>query len=223
MLHTAPSGEQPPTSAPFSTDRVVAVVLAAGASSRMGRPKSLLDFDGRPCLPVVLGACAAGGLQRVIVVTGPAADAVRAQAGHPGLATTLAINERPERGMLTSLQAGLRALPAGATGFLIFPVDFALAPAAEIRRLCEAFSRRLPTQRIFVPSFNRRRGHPVLLDAALAPELLALNETETASARVVMAAHEQEIVHIDAEDDRVLMDMDTPEDYELCLERYRCV
>jgi molybdenum cofactor cytidylyltransferase len=214
-------GERPhaPEMTGHSTATPVAVVLAAGASSRMGRPKALLDFDGRPCLAVVLSSCAAAGLQRVVVVTAPAGEAVRAAAVHPGLAITPTVNPTPERGMLSSLQEGLRALPADAAAFLIFPVDFPLAPAAEIRALCAAFAGRRAGQRIFVPSFAHRRGHPGLLDSALAPELLALDPT--ASARVVMQAHAAEIVHLQAADDRVLMDMDTPEDYQRCLARYR--
>jgi len=197
----------------------VAVVLAAGASSRMGRPKALLDFDGRPCLEVVLASCAGAGLQRVVVVTAPAAEAVRAAATTAGLGVTLVVNPAPERGMLSSLQEGLGALPDDAAAFLIFPVDFPLAPPALIRRLCQAFAGRGTGQRIFVPSFAMRRGHPVLLDRALAPELLALDPI--ASARLVLQAHAAEIVHVEADDDRVLMDMDTPEDYQRCLARYR--
>jgi CTP:molybdopterin cytidylyltransferase MocA len=195
----------------------VAVVLAAGASSRMGRPKALLDFHGRTCVEVVFASCAGGGLRRVVLVTAAGGDAVRAAV--PPAMVTHAINPHPEHGMLTSLQAGLRALPDGAPAFLIFPVDFPLAPAADIRALCAAFAARRPGQRIFVPSFAHRRGHPVLLDAGLAAELLAL--PPEASARQVMAAHAAEIVYLAASDDRVLMDMDTPEDYQRCLARYR--
>jgi nicotine blue oxidoreductase len=201
-----------------STHEVVALVLAAGASSRMGRPKALLDFDGRCCLELVLAACAAG-VQRVIVVTAPGGEAVRARAGAPGLAITLAENPHPERGMLTSLQAGLAVLPEDARAFLIFPVDFPLSPGPEVARLCQAYRQRGPDQTIFIPSFARRRGHPVLVDATLAPEFLAIPETGTA--RQVMTAHAAEIVHLEAGDDRVLMDMDTPEDYARCLGRFR--
>jgi molybdenum cofactor cytidylyltransferase len=196
-------------------DRVVAVVLAAGASSRMGRPKALLDFDGTPCVGRVLAACREAGVSEVVVVTGPAGGDVRALCA----GTTEAINPQPERGMLSSLQAGLRALPALATGFLIFPVDFPVVPAGEVRRLLEAFGRRASGQRLFIPSFDRRRGHPVLIEAGLAPELLALDPGSTA--RAVIAAHEGEIVYTEAADDRVLLDMDTPEDYQRCLERSR--
>jgi molybdenum cofactor cytidylyltransferase len=187
----------------------------------MGQPKALLDFGGRTCLEVVLAASAEGGVTRAVVVTSPAAEAVRARASWPGVAITQAINPVPERGMLSSLQAGLRALPPGTAAFLIFPVDFPLAPAAEIRRLCAAHAGRTAGQLIFVPSHALRRGHPVLVDVALAPEFLAL--PETASARQVMAARPEAIVHLETDDDRVLMDMDTPDDYRRCVARYTAV
>jgi molybdenum cofactor cytidylyltransferase len=195
-------------------DRVVALVLAAGASSRMGRPKALLDFDGTSCVARVVGVCRQAGVSEVVLVTAPGGAEVRAAC--PG--TIEAINERPERGMLSSLQAGLERLPAAA-GFLIFPVDFPVVPAEEVRRLIEAFRRRGAGQRIFIPSFDRRRGHPVLVQMDLAPEFLAL--PAESSARAVMTAHETEITYVEASDDRVLLDMDTPEDYRRCLERSR--
>jgi molybdenum cofactor cytidylyltransferase len=219
MLHMARAGGQPPMDAHVPTREVVALVLAAGASSRMGRPKALLDFDGRCCLELVLAACAEGGVRHAVVVTAPGGEGVRARAAASGLAVTLALNPHPERGMLSSLQAGLAALPPEARAFLIFPVDFPLSPGREVARLCQAYQARGQGQRIFIPSFARRRGHPVLVDAALAPEFLAIPPTGTA--REVMTAHAGAIVHLDAADDRVLMDMDTPEDYQRCLARFR--
>jgi CTP:molybdopterin cytidylyltransferase MocA len=197
---------------------IVAVVLAAGASSRMGRPKALLDFDGTTCIALVLTACREGGVASAVVVTSPEGPDLLPQ-GAGALPVVTAVNEHPERGMLSSLQAGLRRLPTAAAGFLLFPVDFPIVPAAEVRRLTAGFAARRPGQRIFIPSFERRRGHPVLLDAALAAELLALGEDATA--RAVMTAHDGEIAYVEAADERVLMDMDTPENYQRCLERYR--
>jgi molybdenum cofactor cytidylyltransferase len=204
MLHMAPWSEQSPTSGSPMARRVVAVVLASGASSRMGTPKALLDFDGTSCLELVLRAC---GPRPVVLVTAPEADAIRARAG----AVTHSVNPHPERGMLSSLQAGLAALPSWADAFLLFPVDYPLVPAAEVDRLCAA--RGL----IVAPSHQRRRGHPVLLDRRLVPELLAATD----SARSVIDAHQHEIVYIETGDERVLMDMDTPDDYRKCLTRHR--
>jgi CTP:molybdopterin cytidylyltransferase MocA len=196
-------------------ERIVAVVLAAGASSRMGRPKALLDFDGQSCVARVVASCRQAAVETVVLVSSPDGSAVRSEV--PGAIE--AINERPERGMLSSLQAGLRKLPAEATGFLIYPVDYPVVPADEVRRLLDAFAARAEGQRIFIPSFDHRRGHPVLVEATLAGELLALDVTS--SARAVITAHAGEITHVAAADDRVLMDMDTPEDYRRCLERAR--
>jgi len=196
-----------------AADRIAAVVLAAGASSRMGRPKALLDFDGLTCVARVVDTCRQAGVSQVVLVTSPAGAEVRAQCA----GSIEAINPQPERGMLSSLQTGLLKLPAGVSGFLIYPVDYPIVPPEEVRRLLAAFADQ--AGRIFIPSFDRRRGHPVLVEAELAGEFLALDPTS--SARAVMAAHDAEITHVAAADDRVLMDMDTPEDYRRCLERSR--
>jgi molybdenum cofactor cytidylyltransferase len=198
-----------------AADRIAAVVLAAGASSRMGRPKALLDFDGQTCVARVVDTCRQAGVSEVVLVTSPGGAEVRAQCA----GAIEAVNPQPERGMLSSLQEGLRMLPVGLSGFLIYPVDYPIVPPEEVRRLIAAFGARQTGQRIFVPSFQRRRGHPVLVEAALAGEFLALDLGS--SARAVMAAHDGEIAHVEAADDRVLMDMDTPEDYRRCLERSR--
>jgi molybdenum cofactor cytidylyltransferase len=193
---------------------IVAVVLAAGASSRMGRPKALLDFDGVPAIGLVLRTCAEGGAAAAVVVTAPAGEAIRQACAGAPLPVIEALNPQPDRGMLSSLQAGLRALPANAAGFLLFPVDYPIVPAAEVRRLMAA-----PPAPIVVPSHEGRRGHPALIDVALVPELLALPPDQ--SARAVMTAHARETAYVITADDRVLLDMDTPDDYARCLARQR--
>src|SRR5881394_2425348 len=180
----------------------VPIVLCAGASSRMGQPKELLDFHGRTSLELVLEACREGGLGTPLVVTrAERAEALEARLASRQPRPTVVINARPELGQTSSLRAGLLALPLAATAFLIYPVDFPLVTGADVRRLSARFE--AGGARVVVPSFDRRRGHPVVADVAVAAELLALGDGE--SAREVMNAHRDATAYVDFDDDRVLM------------------
>lgn len=197
--------------------RLTPLVLAAGASSRMGRSKALLDFGGRPLVARVMDVCAHAGLGVPVVVVPPRAPALRAAIAAAGPAV-LVENPFADAGQSSSLRVGVGALPADAQGFLLFPVDHPLVRVAEIRRLLARAERRSPGETIIIPSFARRRGHPVIVAAELATELIAL--PPGASARAVLDADPQRIAYVEMEDDRVLVDMDTPEDYERCLRRF---
>ncbi len=190
---------------------MIPIILAAGASTRMGRSKALLDFDGRTALERVLETYA--GLAPVVVL-GPDHADVRARVDLSGI--RVALNPDPASGQTESLKAGLRLLPAG-EDFLFQPVDFVLIRPAELRRLIEAF--RDPAVSVCVPSHARRRGHPVLCRAPIADELLAL--PAGASAREVLFAHSDRVRHVEEPSPRVVMDMDTPADYARCLEVFR--
>jgi molybdenum cofactor cytidylyltransferase len=202
----------------------VPLVLCAGASSRMGQPKELLEFQGLTCLEVVLEVCARAGCDTPIVVTrGEREAAIRALLDRRSLPIRVVVNPSPERGQTSSLRVGLGALPAGARAFLVYPVDHPLIRAADVTRLCEVFTSPpatpSPTPSLIVaPSFAQRRGHPVVVDAALAPAVLALPPDQPARAVLSDPARTR---FVDFDDDRVLEDMDTPEAYARCLARYR--
>jgi molybdenum cofactor cytidylyltransferase len=204
---------------------LVPLVLAAGASSRMGRPKELLEFQGVSCLEVVLAACARARLARPIVVTRkdrvPLLEARLAGLPEP---PTLVVNPAPERGQRSSLRSGLERLSPAARGFLIYPVDHPLVTAGDLALLIEAFA--APSNLtdgeppdVVAPSFDHRRGHPVLVSARLVPALLALGPGD--SPRTILSAPSTVACYVDFDDDRVLRDMDTPEAYAECLARYR--
>lgn len=204
---------------------LVPLVLAAGASSRMGRPKELLQFQGLSCLQVVLAACEKAGLARPIVVTRkerlPLLEAHLTALSTP---PTFVVNPAPERGQGSSLRSGLERLSSAARGFLIYPVDHPLVTAADLARLIEAFADAAnltdgEPPDVVVPSFNHRRGHPVLVNARLGPALLALGGDQ--SPREVLSAPTARVCYVEFDDDRVLRDMDTPEAYAECLARYR--
>jgi CTP:molybdopterin cytidylyltransferase MocA len=192
---------------------IVPIILAGGASSRMGRPKALLEFDGKTCLELALEAMA--GLEPPIVVLGPGAEEIRRRVN---LAGPVAINPVVESGQTESLKAGLRLLDPAAEGFLFQPVDYPLVTRREVARLLEA-GRAEPSKSIFIPSHRMRRGHPVLCRRPVADELLAL--PPGIPARAAIGARPERIAHVLFEEAYILMDMDTPEDYAERLAAYR--
>lgn len=191
---------------------VAPLILAAGASRRMGRPKALLDFDGTPAIRLVLAACTGPDLLPAIVVLGADAETVM-RAVPRGV--RILVNPDPDRGRTSSVKLAVQAADPKAEAFLIFPVDVPLVPQAVVARLLEARGR----APIVVPSHDRRRGHPVLVDASLRDEILRLGDDEPL--REVFHKRPESVLHVNAGTPAVLMDMDTPEDYARALESFR--
>jgi molybdenum cofactor cytidylyltransferase len=200
------------------TGSLIPIVLAAGASTRAGQAKPLLPFDGETCLSLVLGACRSGGAWPPVVVLGREAAAVRASL--PEEAIPCVNSDFAASGPARSLQIGLDHLPEGADAILVFPVDFPLVTGGDVTALVARWGdARRRGMRIVAPSHAMRRGHPVILDLALAPELRALAPDEPI--HHVIRAHAAEIDHVVRPDPWVLTDMDTPADYERCLAAFR--
>lgn len=194
---------------------IAAIILAAGESSRMGRPKPLCTFGGRPALELVLDACGRAGLIRVVVL-GHGAREIRAGVKFGG--SIVVENPDFEKGQTSSLQAGLRALPPHVEAFVLYPADHPLITADEIKPLIEEYRRRRAERQIFIPSYNLKRGHPVLFDASMGAELLRL--PPDTPARRVVDLHPGRIAYVETPNSAILMDMDTPEDYARCLEEW---
>jgi molybdenum cofactor cytidylyltransferase len=181
-----------------------AVVLAAGSSSRMGTPKADLPTpDGATFLEAILATLGGAGIGAVRVVVAPGA-------AH---ATSSVINPDPARGMLSSVQCGLRALPQDCEAVLVWPVDHPLVTAATVISMIEAFVAGNPP--VVVPSHGGRRGHPVLFAGRVLPELLRADPRE--GARAVVHAHDDRL-ELAVPDPGVVTDVDTPEEYGQVLE-----
>jgi CTP:molybdopterin cytidylyltransferase MocA len=187
------------------------VVLAAGGSARMGRPKALLDFRGQPFAVRILEALEALDIKSRLVVLGPDAARIR-----PSLAThECIIVETPDLAgeAIGSLRAALAALaPIRPSGIVAWPVDLPHVRVATLERLLEAY-RRTGAPAV-VPSFAERRGHPVIWDQALFSELVTSAVATQHGARAVLAAHERDLVTVSVDDPAVMDDVNTPEDYE---------
>lgn len=187
---------------------LAAVVLAAGASSRMGRPKALLRWRGRPFVRHAVEQARAAGASPVVVVEGAVALPEAALGG-----ALRVRNEAWAEGPLGSLQAGLRALLDGARveqGVLVLTVDRPHLRASTLRALAEAAARE--PEAIWQPRTQERRGHPIVYPADLVPALVELVPPQTPRtllARPSVAARRRSI---DVEDPAVLDNLDRPED-----------
>lgn len=192
---------------------IAGIILAAGASSRMGTPKALLDYRGETFvgrLIRVLGACC----QPVIVVLGYHADVMREQVP---AAARVVINPDPSRGQLSSLQTGLAALPADVGGFAFIPVDSPAVAEDTVAALARAFEQRKPETLFVIPRQSGKRGHPVFAARSVAAEFLAL--PPTAEAREVVHAHVDRTEYVDVDDSGIFTDVDDPEAYRQLKER----
>lgn len=188
---------------------VGAIILAAGASSRMGTPKATLVYRGATFLNGLAGLYSRF-CDPVVAVLGYHADAVRQSIG-TSYRMKVTENPAPERGMLSSLQCGLRALPAGLDGFLFTPVDLPAVSEPTVRTLLDRF-RSGGASKIVIPVHSGRNGHPVLCPWELAAAFLALDPA--ASPKSVIAANEARVERIPVDDVGTVNDIDTPRDYE---------
>jgi CTP:molybdopterin cytidylyltransferase MocA len=182
-----------------------AVVLAAGASTRMGEPKALLAMgDGRRFVDAIAASARAGGCGGVLVVVGPPhGEAIRRALG-PGVAT--AWNPQPERGMLSSVQAGIAALPPSASAILVWPVDVPFVGVATVRSLLDA-----APGKIIVPTHNKRGGHPLRIPRRRFGDVMALDPAR--GLKALLEAYAVEVERLAVADGAVLVDVDTPGDY----------
>ncbi len=193
-----------------------ALVLAAGQSERMGRPKPLLPFGNQTCLSLVLDACKGAGIEEIIVVLGSDEKEIRREVDLKGVQWYR--NMHPERGQTSSLKIGLSNMDKEADAFFIFPADYPLVRPYILKTLNAAYRGGEKWKRIFVPTFGGRRGHPVLIDKVLRPTFRALGEEEPA--HKVIRSQEANVEMVKVRDPAVILDIDTALDYDRCLRIY---
>ena len=183
------------------------IVLAAGASTRMGESKALLQVDGATFLERAVHLLRDAGCRYVVAVTNDD-DWVERLADVSGAAVV--INEAEGSEQIDSLRLGIANLPEDADAVLVLPVDFPRVSLETVKRLIEEFqSSGAP---ILNPSYNGQAGHPVLFARAVLPELIEPDLPD--GARTVIDAHADEARVIDVNDAGVLVDVDTPGDYQ---------
>jgi molybdenum cofactor cytidylyltransferase len=184
---------------------LAAVILSGGASERMGSPKALLPFQGRPFLEHLLEATKhpSVGVRRVVL----GAHAVPIAKEVALAADEIVINPDWAKGQLSSIQAALRSLPAGTEGMLLCLVDHPLVTATLIAELIARFE--ATHAPIVVPVHEGRRGHPVIFSAGVYDELLSAPADK--GARAVVWAHADEVVEVLTDEEGCLLNLNDPE------------
>jgi CTP:molybdopterin cytidylyltransferase MocA len=187
----------------------------------MGRPKLVLPYGDGTVLEATVGALLAGGVERVVVVRAPGGPL---EGWSPPAGVQVAVNERPEDGMLATIRVGLATLaeagvaasPRGADPLLVCPADLpALAPATVAALLAEY--RREPG--LLVPSRGGRRGHPLLVPPRWQAEIAAL--PLAGGLRALLDRAGAELRHLPVDDPGAFHDVDTPAEYEALREAPR--
>lgn len=183
---------------------VAAVILSGGASSRMGSPKALLPYQGRPFLDHLLEITTHPKIGVRRVVLGPHAGAI---AREIKLASSeMVINKEWERGQLSSIHAALQSLPGDTDGMLLCLIDHPLISADLVAELVQTFySTGAP---IVLPVFEGKRGHPVIFSAELFQELLDAPLEE--GARSVVWAHANDLVQMPTTEEGCVLNLNDP-------------
>ena len=190
-----------------------AIVLAAGAASRMGAPKQLLEIDGEALVVRAARLALTSGASEALVITGAYRERVEARLAalplEAGSRLRLVHNPAWESGQASSIHAGVGALATGCQAALFFPVDQPNLPVSLLRRLWQPW--RAGSDRVAASIDGEVRGAPAIFDRRYFSELLALQGDQ--GARPLLRANALEIVTI-ATDLRALADVDTPDDWE---------
>lgn len=194
---------------------IAAIVLAAGLSTRMGKPKPLLPWGPQTVIEHIVSVLTSCPVDAIVVVAGHQRDAIgRRLAGWP---VRVEFNSNYASGeMLSSLQAGLRAAPPQAEAGLIVLGDQPALERPVVESLVAAY--RSGQGQIVVPSYQMRRGHPLLIDRRFWADVLALRAPRTL--RDFMQGAREAIYHVNVTAPGVLQDMDTPDDYRRAMEGY---
>jgi CTP:molybdopterin cytidylyltransferase MocA len=183
---------------------LAAVILSGGASRRMGSPKALLSYQGRPFLEHLLDVARHPKIGVRRVVLGADAEPI---AKEVNLASDeIVINEDWEKGQLSSIQSALRSLPPQTDGMILFLIDHPLISSALVDELIETFYS--SGKGIVLPVYEGRRGHPVIFSSVLYPDLM--KAPLDTGARSVVWAHAGEVQVVQTNEEGCVLNLNDP-------------
>jgi molybdenum cofactor cytidylyltransferase len=188
------------------------IVLAAGKSTRMGKPKATLRLNTADTfLTQIIRTFQEAQVEDVVVVVGHEAEAVVKSVEQSGLSPRFIVNEQYESGQLSSMLAGLRAIDRpGVNAMLMTLVDVPRVSAATVRAVLERY--RTTHAPVVRPVRGALHGHPVLIDRSLFNEIRAADPQR--GAKPIIRAHVSAAGDVEVDDEGAFTDIDTPEEYD---------
>lgn len=192
-----------------------AVVLAAGAARRFGEPKLRMPFGESTVIGSVVHSLHLAGTGPIIVVAGANSESMTDAL--PAFCARVVCNQDPSGGMVSSIRIGVAALPPSAERFLIALGDQPRIRPEGIGYLVHQHV--MSGKGIALPTCDGKRGHPIVFRSEYRREILALSEGQTL--RDVINLHRDDILEVECGSDAYVCDIDTREDYEWELQRWR--
>ncbi|MFX4261841.1 nucleotidyltransferase family protein [Pelotomaculum propionicicum] len=187
---------------------ISAIILAAGMSTRMGRPKQLLKVGNNTLIRILTENVLLSNVDELLVVTGYQQKKVSAVISD--LPVKIVFNPRYKDGQGTSLALGVKSISDAASAFMVFMVDQPLITASLINKLMVEFQKRRCLA--LRPVCKGLPGHPVIFSSSLIDELKSLSGDE--GARQVLKKLDDKVEYLAVGDEAVIFDIDTPKDYE---------
>ena len=194
-------------------DKIWAIVLAAGKSTRMKQQKLLMPFNGKTIVETVISKIIPVLKSNIMIVLGsncneiePIIDQMQVQS---------CFNKNFEEGMLSSVVCGFNSLPDSAEAAIVFLGDQPQISTDVIQKVAEAWKH--SDKGIVIPTFKGKRGHPVLIETNYKSDINLLDSSK--GLRQLMIENPDDISEIEVAEDEILRDIDTPADYQFEIEK----
>ena len=184
-----------------------AIILAAGESKRMGFPKMLLPFNGISMLENVIRNIKGSVIDNTLVILGAEREALTELVSKSSV--TYCFNDNYKEGMLSSVKCGFRNLPSDFEAVLVFQGDQPFISSKVINMVIEGY--RSSGKGIVIPVYEKKRGHPILIDRKYRKEIETLDKQE--GLRSLSRKFSEDVMEVKTDDRGILRDFDTYDEY----------